>query len=137
MLSVFIFQYKGRFIMQKIKRGDIYFADFSPAIGSEQNGERPCVVIQNDVGNHHSPTIVVAVITSKNKNNNLPTHIELPADNGLTTISLVLLEHLRTIDKRRLIRYLGALDERRMGKIDRALAVSIGLKHTNTGGCYN
>lgn len=121
---------------QNIKRGDIYFADFSPAIGSEQNGGRPCVIIQNNVGNYHSPTVVVAVITSQIKKNNLPTHVALSAENGLSAHSLVLLEHIRTIDKQRLIRFIGSISDKQMQEIDNALAVSVGL-HCQEKGRYS
>lgn len=113
---------------KEIVRGDIYYADLSPVIGSEQGGIRPVLVVQNNVGNKHSPTIVVAAITSKATTKaNLPTHIRLAAVSGLEKDSLVLLEQIRTIDRRRLREYIGRLDEKKMKQIDSALAVSIGI----------
>lgn len=105
-------------------RGDLYYADLGHGIGSEQKGTRPVVIIQNNVGNKYSPTVIIAAITSKAK---LPTHYYLDAGNGLTQPSLVLLEQICTVDKRRLSGYIGRLDEKLIRDINHALAVSIGL----------
>lgn len=111
-----------------IKRGDIYYADLSPVVGSEQGGVRPVLIVQNDVGNKFSPTVIAAAITSQRDKNNLPTHIEVDAQNcGLSKDSVVLLEQVRTIDKRRLKEKMGALDTSDMGKVNQALTVSFGL----------
>ena len=112
---------------RKLKRGAIYYADLSPIVGSEQDSQRPVLIISNDMGNRCSPTVIAAAITSKIKKALLPTHCPLPASWGLNTPSLVLLEQLRTIDKTRLTRYVGQLDEIAMKEIDTALAISIGL----------
>ena len=113
-----------------IRRGDIYYADLSPAVGSEQGGIRPVLIIQNDIGNRFSPTVIAAAITSRESKANLPTHIRLYADNsGLTRDSVVLLEQIRTIDKRRLKEKMGTLSTNEMYKVDEALAVSFGLGH--------
>ena len=109
-------------------RGDLYYADLGHGIGSEQKGTRPVVIIQNNVGNKHSPTVIIAAITSKaNVKAKLPTHYYLDAGNGLAHPSLVLLEQIRTIDKQRLSGYIGRLDEKHIRGINHALAVSIGL----------
>lgn len=111
-----------------IKRGDIYYADLSPVVGSEQGGIRPVLIVQNNVGNKYSPTVIAAAITSQKYKNDLPTHIRVNADEcGLSRDSIVLLEQVRTIDKRRLRERMGNLDETDMGRIDRALSVSFGL----------
>ncbi len=111
-----------------IKRGEIYYADLSPVVGSEQGGVRPVLIVQNDVGNKFSPTVIAAAITSQKEKNNLPTHIEVDArDCGLAKDSIVLLEQVRTIDKRRLRERMGALDGNDMGKVNHALSVSFGL----------
>ncbi len=111
-----------------VKRGDIYYADLSPVVGSEQGGVRPVLIVQNDVGNKFSPTVIAAAITSQRDKNNLPTHIEVNAQNcGLSKDSVVLLEQVRTIDKRRLKEKMGALDSSDMGKINNALSISFGL----------
>lgn len=111
-----------------VKRGDIYYADLSPVVGSEQGGIRPVLIVQNDVGNKYSPTVIAAAITSQRDKNNLPTHIEVNAhDCGLAKDSVVLLEQVRTIDKRRLKEKMGALDSNDMGKINNALSISFGL----------
>ena len=109
-------------------RGDLYYADLGRGIGSEQKGSRPVVIIQNNVGNRYSPTVIIAAITSKaDIKAKLPTHYYLDAGNGLELPSLVLLEQIRTVDKRRLSGYIGRLDERHIRGINHALAVSIGL----------
>ncbi len=111
-----------------IKRGDIYYADLSPVIGSEQGGIRPVLIIQNDIGNKYSPTVIAAAITSQQDKTNLPTHIKVEAANcGLSKDSIVLLEQVRTIDKKRLREKMGTLDIKAMGQIDKALSVSFGL----------
>lgn len=111
-----------------IHRGDIYYADLSPVVGSEQGGIRPVLVIQNDVGNKYSPTIIVAAVTSQVNKSRLPTHLNLCAcDYGLSKDSVVLLEQLRTIDKKRLKEHICKLDDSFMDRIDRALRVSLGL----------
>lgn len=111
-----------------VKRGDIYYADLSPVIGSEQGGMRPVLIVQNDMGNRHSPTVIAAAITSQTGKARLPTHIELSAKSfGLSKDSVVLLEQIRTIDKRRLREKMGNLDDGLMNRVDSALAVSFGL----------
>jgi mRNA interferase MazF len=111
-----------------VKRGDIYYADLSPVVGSEQGGLRPVLIIQNDVGNRYSPTVIAAAITSRTGKTKLPTHIDVYAERaGLARDSIVLLEQLRTLDKRRLREKLGHLDEGMMVEIDTAIAVSLGL----------
>lgn len=111
-----------------IKRGDIYYADLSPVIGSEQGGIRPVLIIQNDVGNRYSPTVIAAAITSQRDKTKLPTHISVEAsDCGLAKDSIVLLEQVRTIDKQRLKERMGSLDIASMGMVDKALSVSFGL----------
>ena len=113
---------------RKILRGDMYYADLSPAIGSEQGGDRPVVVLQNNTGNSYSPTIIIAAITGRNTKKPLqPSHYQLPTGYGLNRDSMVMLEHLRTIDKSRLRRYNGSLDKNTMKGIDQALLVSIDL----------
>lgn len=111
-----------------VKRGDIYYADLSPVIGSEQGGLRPVLIIQNDVGNRYSPTVIAAAITSRLGKNRLPTHIDVYADRvGLVKDSVILLEQVRTLDKRRLKEKMGHLDEDMMVEVNRAIAVSVGL----------
>ncbi len=113
---------------QTYLRGDLYCADLGQGIGSEQKGIRPVVIIQNNVGNKHSPTVIVAAITSKTHvKAKLPTHYYIDAGNGLERPSIVLLEQIRTIDKRRLSGYIGRLDEKHIRGINHALAISIGL----------
>ena len=111
-----------------VKRGDIYYADLSPVVGSEQGGMRPVLIVQNDTGNRHSPTVIAAAITSQTGKARLPTHIELSARSvGLNRDSVILLEQIRTIDKSRLRERMGKLDESTMTAVDNALAVSFGL----------
>ena len=111
-----------------VKRGEIYYADLSPVVGSEQGGVRPVLIVQNDVGNKFSPTVIAAAITSQKDKSRLPTHIALSAQNcGLSKDSVVLLEQIRTIDKRRLKERMGKLDTPSMQNVDRALTVSFGL----------
>ncbi len=111
-----------------VKRGDIYYADLSPVIGSEQGGVRPVLIVQNNVGNKHSPTVIAAAITSQTGKARLPTHIELNARAyGLSRDSVILLEQVRTIDKKRLKERMGTLDDSLMLRVDNAIAVSFGL----------
>ena len=114
-----------------IKRGDIYYADLSPVVGSEQGGTRPVLIVQNNVGNKYSPTVIAAAITSQKYKTQLPTHISVHADNcGLQKDSIVLLEQVRTLDKKRLKERMGNLPEDEIAKIDHALSVSFGLPTT-------
>lgn len=114
-----------------VRRGDIYYADLSPVIGSEQGGVRPVLIIQNDVGNKYSPTVIAAAITSRTGKSKLPTHIEVYADRyGLAKDSVILLEQIRTIDKRRLKEKMGHLDEDVMSEVNDAISVSFGLEDT-------
>lgn len=114
-----------------VKRGDIYYADLSPVVGSEQGGIRPVLIVQNDVGNKYSPTVIAAAITSQKDKTKLPTHIAVSSQNcGLAKDSIVLLEQIRTIDKQRLKEHMGRLDEGSMNRIDEALSISFGLGGT-------
>lgn len=116
-----------------VKRGDIFYADLSPVVGSEQGGTRPVLIVQNDMGNRHSPTVIAAAITSQMNKAKLPTHIELTGRNvGLTKDSVVLLEQIRTIDKRRLREHMGRLDAAMMNQVDNSIAVSFGLPKSET-----
>lgn len=111
-----------------VHRGDIYYADLSPVVGSEQGGIRPVLIVQNDVGNRFSPTVIAAAITSQKDKAKLPTHIQLRSEgSGLARDSIVLLEQIRTLDKRRLKEHMGRLDEQSMLRIDQALQISFGL----------
>jgi len=110
----------------QIYRGEIYFADLSPVVGSEQGGIRPVLVLQNDVGNRHSPTIIIAAITARRKKP-LPTHVEIQGVDTLTKRSVALLEQLRTIDRSRLRERVGRLNDQAIGRVDEALKVSVGL----------
>ena len=111
-----------------VKRGDIFYADLSPVIGSEQGGVRPVLVVQNDVGNRFSPTVIISAITSQINKAKMPTHIEITADEyGLSKDSVILLEQIRTIDKKRLRERIGRLDDGLMEKVNEALSVSFGL----------
>ena len=111
-----------------VKKGDLYFADLSPVIGSEQGGVRPVLVVQNNVGNKYSPTIIVAAVTSQKHKAQLPTHVSIDAaGNGLSKNSVVLLEQLRTIDKRRLQDLIGYVEPESMNKINNAMSISLGL----------
>jgi mRNA interferase MazF len=111
-----------------VRRGEIYYADLNPVQGSEQGGLRPVLIVQNDVGNKHSPTVIAAAITSQREKAKLPTHIELDAQKcGLRTDSVVLLEQIRTIDKRRLKERMGEIEPEAMKKVNTALTVSFGL----------
>ena len=112
----------------QIRRGDIYYADLSPVVGSEQGGLRPVLIIQNDVGNRYSPTVIAAAITSQLTKAKLPTHIDVYADRfGLAKDSVILLEQIRTIDKRRLKEKMGHLDDSVMARVNEAISVCIGL----------
>ena len=120
-------QKKGSVTMS-VKRGDIYYADLSPVIGSEQGGVRPVLIVQNDIGNRYSPTVIAAAITSQHEKSKLPTHIDISAECcGLSKDSIVLLEQVRTIDKQRLKERMGAIDSSAMNRVDKALSVSFGL----------
>ncbi|MBR2861478.1 MAG: type II toxin-antitoxin system PemK/MazF family toxin [Clostridia bacterium] len=111
-----------------IKRGEIYYADLSPVVGSEQGGVRPVLILQNDIGNRYSPTIIVAAITSKTGKSKLPTHIEVEGEkHGLPKDSVILLEQIRTIDKKRLKDKLGGLNAFAMNKVENGLRVSLGF----------
>lgn len=110
------------------KRGDVYFADLSPVVGSEQGGVRPVLIIQNDIGNRFSPTVIVSAITAQIQKAKLPTHVEIDAEtHGFDRNSVILLEQLRTIDKQRLTDKITHLDEDTMRKVDEALQISVGL----------
>jgi mRNA interferase MazF len=111
-----------------VKRGDIFYADLSPVIGSEQGGVRPVLIVQNDIGNKYSPTVIASAITSQINKAKLPTHIELEAkEYGLPKDSVILLEQIRTIDRRRLREKIGHLDDELMKKVNEALSISFGL----------
>lgn len=112
-----------------VKRGEIYYADLSPVVGSEQGGLRPVLIVQNDVGNKYSPTVIAAAITSQSGKAKLPTHIKVTAEGcGLAKDSIVLLEQVRTIDKQRLKEKMGNLDTGSMSMVNKALSVSFGLE---------
>ncbi|MEM1483403.1 type II toxin-antitoxin system PemK/MazF family toxin [Oscillospiraceae bacterium PP1C4] len=118
-----------------VKRGEIYYADLSPVVGSEQGGVRPVLIVQNDVGNRYSPTVIAAAITSQKEKSKLPTHIEINSQvGGLSRDSVVLLEQIRTIDKKRLKEKMGRLDDGSMGQIDHALSISFGLGDSGSQG---
>ena len=112
-----------------VKRGDIYYADLSPVVGSEQGGVRPVLIVQNNVGNKFSPTIIAAAITSQINKAKMPTHIEIDADDyGLSKDSVILLEQVRTIDKRRLKERIGHLNDHLMNRVNEAIEISLGLE---------
>ncbi len=121
---------------EDIRRGDIYYADLSPVVGSEQGGIRPVLIVQNNMGNRYSPTVIAAAITSKTSKNKLPTHIEVSAEGGiksengcgLAKNSIILLEQIRTLDKQRLKERMGKLDETTMHRVDSAIGISFGLR---------
>lgn len=118
----------GEWRVVTVHRGEIYYADLSPVVGSEQGGVRPVLIVQNDVGNRYSPTVIAAAITSQTAKTRLPTHININADScGLSKNSVVLLEQIRTLDKRRLKERMGTLDIPSMQKVDNALTISFGL----------
>ncbi len=111
-----------------VRRGEIYYADLSPVVGSEQGGTRPVLIVQNDVGNKFSPTVIAAAITSQKYKTSMPTHIRVNADGcGLAKDSIVLLEQVRTLDKKRLKEKMGYLNDTDMTRVDRALSVSLGI----------
>ena len=111
-----------------VRRGDIFYADLSPVVGSEQGGVRPVLIVQNDVGNKYSPTVIAAAITSQLQKANIPTHIAIGAETtGLSKDSVVLLEQVRTIDKRRLKEKMGTVDEVSMSKVNEAISISFGI----------
>ena len=111
-----------------IRRGDIYYANLSPVVGSEQGGVRPVLIIQNDVGNRHSPTVICAAVTSKMNKAKLPTHIEISTkDYNIVKNSVILLEQIRTIDKQRLREFVCHIDTRMMKKVDEAIRISLEL----------
>ena len=113
-----------------VKRGDIFYADLSPVVGSEQGGTRPVLIVQNDTGNRHSPTVIAAAITSQTGKARLPTHINIPGGSvGLSKDSVILLEQIRTIDKKRLREKVAHLDKKLMKTVDDALSVSFGLEN--------
>lgn len=115
--------------MAKVKRGDVFYAELDPVIGSEQGGVRPVLIIQNDVGNQHSPTTIVAAITGQLSKAKMPTHVDLAGrENGLAKNSVVLVEQVRTIDKTRLKEYICTLDKQIMEQVDQALLISMGLR---------
>lgn len=115
-------------VPMNIKRGDIYYADLSPVVGSEQGGLRPVLIVQNDIGNRYSPTVIAAAITSRMGKTKLPTHIDIYASEvGLAKDSVILLEQIRTLDKRRLREKMGHLDQNVMEKVNGAISVSFGL----------
>lgn len=114
---------------QQYLKGQVWYCDLSPVVGSEQGGYRPCVIIQNDIGNRYSPTVIVAIITSRHTKAKLPTHTWVNSgEGGLHCESMVECEQIRTIDKKRLKEYLGTVTEKTMEKIDKALLISLGLK---------
>ena len=120
---------------EAIRRGDIYYADLSPVVGSEQGGIRPVLIVQNDMGNRYSPTVIAAAITSRTGKAKLPTHIEVSpsesivgeADCGLAKNSVILLEQIRTLDKRRLKERMGKQDDKTMEQVDGAIGISFGI----------
>lgn len=112
----------------EVRRGEVFYADLSPVVGSEQGGVRPVLIVQNDIGNRHSPTVIAAAITSRQDKNRLPTHIRVRADRcGLSRDSIVLAEQIRTLDKRRLRERAGCIPPEDMQRVDEALGVSMGL----------
>ena len=114
--------------MNSIKRGDIFYADLSPVIGSEQGGLRPVLIVQNDVGNKYSPTVIAAAITSRMTKSKLPTHIDVLGEHvGLSKDSVILLEQIRTLDKKRLKEKMGHLDDKVMSEVNEAITISFGL----------
>ena len=115
-----------------VRRGDIFYANLSPVVGSEQGGLRPVLIVQNDVGNKYSPTVIAAAITSRQQKANIPTHIAIGADStGLSKDSVVLLEQVRTIDKRRLKEKMGSVDEAAMSRVNEAISISFGINNHN------
>lgn len=114
----------------RVRRGDVFYADLSPVVGSEQGGVRPVLIIQNDMGNKYSPTIIIAAITSQTNKTKIPTHVRVDPRIGLPKNSVVLLEQVRTIDKKRLRDKVGRFDDEAMSIVDKSLKISVGLKTT-------
>ena len=124
----YFFRRSVDFVDTNVRRGEIYYADLSPVVGSEQGGVRPVLIVQNDTGNRHSPTVIAAAITSQTGKARLPSHISVsPLSCGLPKQSIILLEQVRTLDKRRLREKMGRLDDGVMRQVDAAIAVSLGL----------
>lgn len=116
--------------MRRFMRGDLCYADLNPVVGSEQGGIRPVLIVQNDIGNRYSPTLLVAAVTGTHPKKNLPTHIKVDTNgNGLYENSIILLEQVRTIDRRRILQYIGHLGDSTMQEVDNALKISFGLKN--------
>ena len=121
-----------------IRRGDIYYAELNPVVGSEQGGTRPVLIISNNMGNRHSPTVIIAAITSRVQTKfKLPTHTAVNDFEGLDKDSVVLLEQIRTVDKKRLKQYMGMMTAETMARVDKALAISISLKNGTESNCAN
>ena len=121
-----------------IRRGDIYYAELNPVVGSEQGGTRPVLIISNDIGNRHSPTVIIAAITSRvQTKSKLPTHTAVKDFEGPDRDSIVLLEQIRTVDKKRLKQYMGMMTAETMARVDKALAISISLKNGTESNCAN
>lgn len=120
-----------------IRRGALFYADLDPVVGSEQGGTRPILILQNDVGNYFSPTVVAAAITSRRDKTHLPTHVLLEDVPGLAPTSLLLLEQLRTIDRKRLRGYIGCINKEKMLEVNAALAISVGIGCTNERRTHN
>lgn len=120
----------------QIKRGEIYYADLSPVVGSEQGGIRPVLIVQNNVGNKFSPTVIVSAITSKLDKAKLPTHIEVGKECGLAVNSVVLMEQIRTLDKRRLKEKVGSLTDVQMNQVNNAILISLGFYDNLNSGVY-
>ena len=114
-----------------VKRGELYYADLSPVVGSEQGGVRPVLVVQNDTGNKYSPTVIAAAVTSRINKAKLPTHIELPQAYGLQKDSVILVEQIRTIDKKRLMSRIGQLPPATMSRVNKAILISLGFDESN------
>ncbi len=132
MLRLHILEKVSQLAAVEVKRGDIFYADLSPVVGSEQGGMRPVLIVQNNIGNHYSPTVIVAAITARISKPKMPTHIGIPADqNGVGKDSVILLEQIRTIDKQRLRDRVTHLDNGVMKRVDHALGISVGLVERN------
>lgn len=122
---------------RRIKRGDIYYAELNPVVGSEQGGTRPVLIISNDIGNRHSPTVIIAAITSRvQTKTKLPTHTAVKDFEGLDKDSIILLEQIRTVDKKRLKQHMGMMPVEIMARVDKALAISLAMKQQKAG-CSN
>ena len=120
-----------------IRRGALFYADLDPVVGSEQGGTRPILILQNDVGNYFSPTVVAAAITSRRDKTNLPTHVLLDDVPGIAPTSLLLLEQIRTVDRRRLRGYIGQISKEKMREVDNALSISLGIEASVQRRSYN